>query len=454
MKLHREPGELIGFVRELVRGLVPMAERRQISLTFESEVEHLPALFDPDAIEKIFVNLISNALKFSSEESQVSVGARLAGSSELPSVVISVVDTGPGIPEEQVHRIFERFQQGDTSSRRQHEGSGIGLTLARDLTELHDGTLTVDSVVGEGSRFEVTLPVDTPDDAQVSERAAAETVLLEDVAAPRDRLPSKPDEETLDRPTILVVEDNADVRDYLRTHLGRDNYVIEAEDGSLGLEAAQEHEPDLILSDVMMPNMDGYEMCRLIKANEKLRHIPIVMLTAKASERDTIEGLQSGADDYLEKPFSVAELTTRVSNLISTRRELHEAFSREIFVRPADIEITPEEEVFLDRLLDAINTHLGDANLTIDWLADDVGLSRRQLERRVEAVTGQSPAALVRRFRLERASQLLRARAGTVSEISYAVGFRSPAHFSKAFRQAFGEPPSEHVRLRSESEEA
>ena len=365
-----------------------------------------------------------------------------------------MADTGVGIPPDQLEKIFERFQQGDTSIRRQHEGSGIGLTLARDLTELHGGILMVESVVGDGSRFVVTLPVQTPDAAPTSEHAAGEAVLLEDATAARDGSSSASDDEASERPKILVVEDNADVREYLRTHLGKDYHVIEAEDGALGLEAAREHEPDLVLSDVMMPNMDGYEMCRLIKANEDLRYIPVVMLTAKASERDTIEGLQSGADDYLEKPFSVAELTARVSNLISTRRELHEAFSREIFVRPADIEITPDEEVFLDHLLDTINTHLADSNLTIDWLADDMGLSRRQLERRVEAVTGQSPAALVRRFRLERASQLLRARAGTVSEISYAVGFRSAAHFSRAFRQAFGESPSDHIHRRSESEEA
>jgi DNA-binding response OmpR family regulator len=313
------------------------------------------------------------------------------------------------------------------------------------MAELHGGTLTAESTVGEGSRFVVALPVVKPD-GEVGEARPAGGDVVEVPPHPLDGAPDAYREADEAKPVILVVEDNADVRGYLRSSLEADFMILEAEDGMQGLEAARKHEPDLVLADVMMPNMDGYEMCRLIKANQNLRHIPVVMLTAKASEGETVEGLKSGADDYLSKPFSVAELRTRVSNLVATRRELRDAYSREVFVRPAGITITSEDEVFLEQVLDVINERMGDSNLTVDWLADEVGLSRRQLHRRVEAVSGQSPGNLIRRLRMERASQLLRAKAGTVSEIGYAVGFRSPAHFSKAFRQAWGESPTEHMR--------
>jgi DNA-binding response OmpR family regulator len=262
------------------------------------------------------------------------------------------------------------------------------------------------------------------------------------IASEKDELVDA-DKDDEKRATILIVEDNADVRSYIRSHF-EDHYdLLEADDGEKGLQMAQGGDADLILADVMMPNMDGYEMCRLIKANEKLRHIPVIMLTAKATSTETLEGLGSGADDYITKPFKMPELLAKVENLIATRREMRARFSREILVRPADITISPDEEVFLDRIIEAVNHHIGDSNFTTDWLADEVGLSRRQLDRRVLAVTGETASELTRRMRMERASQLLRARVGTVSEVAYAVGFRSPAHFSRVFRQAFGMAPSD-----------
>ncbi len=243
---------------------------------------------------------------------------------------------------------------------------------------------------------------------------------------------------------MLLVEDNEDVRTWIRDHIGTEYRLLEAENGEQGLELAREHIPDLILSDVMMPRMDGYEMCRLIKANDDLHHIPVVMLTAKAGERDTLEGLNSGADEYLPKPFSMAELQARIANLIASRIQMREQFSRDIFLQPSGTPITPADEVFLNRVLESINSHLGNTEFNVDWMADEVDLSRRQLERRLESITGEAPANLVRRLRLERASQLLRARTGTVSEIAYAVGFRSATHFSRIFKEAFGEPPSQH----------
>ncbi|MGA7305882.1 MAG: response regulator, partial [Rhodothermales bacterium] len=299
--------------------------------------------------------------------------------------------------------------------------------------------------------FTVTLPIESVDEQLAPDLRSVATAILEEplIAPQEDGLPETTLSAGPDAPLILIVEDNADVREYLRSHLGSNYRLVEAEDGEAGLAATREHRPDLIISDIMMPRMDGYEMCRLIKKNEDLRHIPVIMLTAKAGEHDTVEGLQSGADDYMAKPFSVTELEARVGNFISSRRLLREKYSHEIIVKPGDIEIAPEEEVFLDSVLEAVNSHLADSNYTVDWLADDIGLSRRQLERRVQAVTGQSPADLVRNLRLQRASQLLRAHAGTVAEIAYSVGFTSPKHFSTAFSKQFGESPTAYATHRS-----
>jgi CheY-like chemotaxis protein len=252
------------------------------------------------------------------------------------------------------------------------------------------------------------------------------------------------------RPTILIVDDNDEVREWLRSRLAQDFDLLEARDGEEGLELVRTKEPDLVLLDVMMPGMDGYEVCRMIRANDALRNIPIVMLTARTGEAATVEGLRCGADDYVAKPFSINELRARVANLMATRRQLRESFGRRIVVKPADIEITRDDEEFLQRVLDRLNEHLEDSNYSVDWLADEVGLSRRQIDRRIRASTGKTAAQLMRHLRLIRASQLLRARGGPVSEIAHAVGFSSPAHFAKAFRDRFGVPPSEHAGQEAE----
>jgi signal transduction histidine kinase/DNA-binding response OmpR family regulator len=481
MELRLDRIDLNAFIRDLTYGFVPLAERNRIDLCFagdgpseetesepgtnESAPERRPPVImgDPEGLEKVFSNLIANAIKFTPENGRVDVTVHIRDSEPEKFVDVIVSDTGRGIRDTDLSRIFDRFQQADTSIRRSHEGSGIGLTLAKELVELHDGYISVSSVPGKGSTFTVELPLlDVATGVGESESGVTGTKDAVDISgvdasfAPEPSVsavdfqtPEDPDfdgrsESQSHRPLVLLVEDNEDVRSWIRDHIGKEYRLLEAEDGEQGLELVREHIPDLILSDVMMPRMDGYEMCRLIKANDDLAHIPVVMLTAKAGERDTLEGLNSGADDYLSKPFSMAELQARIANLIKTRIQMREHFSRDIFLQPSGTPITPADEVFLNRVLDSINSHLGNTEYNVDWMADEVGLSRRQLERRLETVTGEAPANLVRRLRLERASQLLRARAGTVSEVAYAVGFRSATHFSRTFREAFGESPSQH----------
>ena len=462
MSLSPEPGDLVAFLHELHRVFMPMAERREVSLGFEPRVQSIPGMFDFDALEKVFTNLISNALKFTPEGGSVLVSASVIPRSASDegslaalgmTAVVTVSDTGPGIPEEQLDRIFERFVQGDTSIRRRFEGSGVGLTLARELAELQGGSLVAESAVGKGSVFTVSLPIAELEEVGEAEAPVPHQVHLESplLVADEDGESMGGDGLAVKQATILIVEDNPDVRQYLRTHLAQKYRLLEAEHGQAGLELARLQKPDLILSDVMMPVMDGLEMCRQIKSNDELRHIPVIMLTAKVSEADAVEGLESGAEDYIAKPFSINALEAKIHNFVTVRRDLREKFSREVIVKPGEIVITPEEEVFLDGVLEVVNEHLGDTNFSVDWLAEEVGMSRRSLERKVEATTGQTPADLIRNLRLQRASQLLRAHAGSVAEIAYSVGFNSPKHFSTVFKQKYGESPTEHATSESVS---
>jgi DNA-binding response OmpR family regulator len=244
------------------------------------------------------------------------------------------------------------------------------------------------------------------------------------------------------RPLVLIVEDTPDMRAFLRSLLEENYRVIEAADGAAGLALAKQAEPDLVLSDLMMPVMDGYALCRAIKEDAALDHVPVVLLTARADDESRLEGLGLGADDYLQKPFQGEELLVRVENLIEVRRRLRDRFSRSVAIGPSQVEVSSVDEQFMDRVREEVEAHLGDMNFGVDWLADEVGLSRRQLGRRLKAAAGLSPSGYLRLMRLERAAQLLSQQAGSVQEIAYQVGFRDSDYFSKLFRQAFGVAPS------------
>jgi signal transduction histidine kinase/ligand-binding sensor domain-containing protein/DNA-binding response OmpR family regulator len=439
LEVHLEEVDLNGHLEALVHSFVPMAERKRITLEFRPETEDIVFLSDPDMLDKVVGNLLSNAIKFTPEEGRVWVTPHVTGTDGMSFAEILVKDTGPGIPKEDLEHIFDRFASFDPESRetfslsRSHEGVGIGLALAKELVELHDGIILVESHAGSGSTFLVRLPL--------------RPVLEQKSYLPSDGVPEDdggipPVESDGEPPTILVVDDNADVRAYIRIHLDNDYRIIEAENGKVGLDAARTETPDLILTDVMMPVMDGYAMCRALKEDTKLNHIPVVMLTAKAGEESTVEGLESGADEYVSKPFSMPEMKARIASLINARRRMRSRFSREVVVQPAGITIASDDAVFLKRLMEIIEAHLDDSEFSVEWLADETALSPRQLRRRVEAVTGESPVELIRRLRLERAYQLLTGGEGTVSEIARRVGYNSSSQFSKAFRKAYGISPS------------
>jgi len=406
-------------------------------------------------------NLLSNAFKFTPEGGRVEVKITplplasplmykggIKGGSER-HIQITVTNTGPVIPPDKIGRIFDRFYQVDDSEIRGHEGSGIGLALTRELVELHHGEITVESTVEHGTIFTVWLPLGkdhlSPQEFNEPEKPDTEQIIseldIEPELAQKRKLKSRKK-----GPRILVVEDNRDVRYYIRGHLESIYRISESANGKEGLQAAIAQIPDLVISDVMMPEMDGFELCRRLKADERTSHIPVILLTARATSEDKIRGLEKGADDYLTKPFEARELQVRIRNLITQREKLRNHYMQTLNLAPEKAEVASADQSFIAKLNTIIRQHLDDAVYSIEQLAREIGFSHSQLVRKLESITGLTPGSFVRVHRLVRAKQLLDQRTGTVSQIAYECGFSNLSYFSRCFKIQFGQLPSEYIK--------
>ncbi len=448
MKLQAAPGDIVPFVKGIAQSFQSSADGRNVALNVQAEKKEIELYFDQDKMEKILTNLLSNAFKFTPVGGTVTVCIQTSSPEPSGSLEIIVGDTGIGIPKAELPHIFDRFYQVDASQTREQEGTGIGLALTKELVELHHGTISVRSVVGKGTEFLIRIPLGsahlTADEiiaprTEIGERTSAQWEVHVQ-SAPVDAGVQTPDGT---RPIVLVVEDNVDVRAYVRQYLVPSYQVLEAHDGKEGVEKARETIPDLIISDVMMPKMDGYELCRTLKLDEKTSHVPIILLTAKAGQENKIEGLETGADDYLTKPFDAKELLVRVKNLMDLRRKLKERFKASVPLKPGEIAVTSMDDVFLNKVMAAVEQHIGDEDFHIEELGAMVGMSRVQLHRKLSALTNQGPGEFIRYIRLHRALELLQKDAGTISEIAYKVGFSDPSYFSKCFHKQFGKVPTD-----------
>ncbi|RPI75774.1 MAG: hybrid sensor histidine kinase/response regulator [Ignavibacteriales bacterium] len=471
MELKAEQHNIVSFLKSLFFSFESLAESKKITLKFESEFENIPVVFDPDKMEKVFYNLVSNAFKFTeSGEIRIIINLpvsrhsvpTLSGSEsrsaiadakqmlkqvqheKSPSFVeIIIKDTGIGISSDRLSNIFDRFYQVDSSSTREHEGTGIGLALTKELVDLHKGKITVNSREGEGTEFIITFPLGdlSKEKAELSmeESHSGNNEISETNPASGITYPESEKKEI-----ILIVEDNSDVRSYIREQLEMDYQVIEASNGEDGISKAQSGIPDLIVTDVMMPKMDGYQFSKQIRGDEKTSHIPIVMLTAKAALDDKIEGLETGIDAYLTKPFSAKELRVRIKNLIYQREQLRKRFSKSTVIKPSEVSAISVDQEFLQKVIMIIEKHFDDEKFGVDPLAEEVFMSVSQLNRKLNALVDQPAGQLIRSLRLQRAADLLKQNAGSVAEICYKVGFNDQAYFSRAFKKQFGVSPSEY----------
>jgi signal transduction histidine kinase/ligand-binding sensor domain-containing protein/DNA-binding response OmpR family regulator len=450
LKLKAPMGNIAQYVKGIVKEFEQIAEQRDVSLKLIIEKENIEAYFDKEKMERIISNVMSNAIKFTPQGGRITVKLAELSHNE---VEINVRDSGIGIPKSQLAKVFDRFYQVNGSQTREHEGTGIGLALTKELVELHRGKILIDSVEGHWTevRLYFSLGRDHLTDDEISEpsefelhkfKAAEDFEITESVPEVTE------DENLIDKTIVLIVEDNPDVRDYIKDDLKEIYHVEEAANGEQGFRKAQKCIPDLIVSDVMMPKMDGYEMTRKLRQDEKTSHIPIILLTAKSDRDSKLEGLGLGADDYLTKPFDTQELLARIKNLIETRRLLQEKFGAGTVVlhKPEKEKLSYLDQQFLDRVMMVINQHLAEEEFSIEEFGKDVGMSRSQVHRKLKALTGKSTSLYLRTVRLAKAKNMIEEQKGNISEISYQVGFSSPAYFSRCFKEEFGYTPSETSR--------
>lgn len=458
MKLLASPQNIIPLLKAFLQSFSSYAETKRITLKFDSFNEEVIVFIDKDKIEKIITNLLSNAIKFTPEGGQVEL--TVAGDNKY--ITIQIRDTGIGIPEEEIPKIFDRFYQVDGTHTREQQGTGIGLALTKELIDLHKAQINVESIVRKGTTIRVILPLgkeyldpdqicqQTENESGISipiENFQPEVSLTNPVHDPlffNSQLFSVLPDENLNRPVLLIIEDNVDVRNYVKNILGHNYRILEAADGVEGWTKSSECLPDLIISDIMMPKMDGFSLCSRLKNDERTSHVPVILLTAKAGIQDKIEGLETGADDYIMKPFEAEELKVRIKNLIEQRKRIHEHFRKHGLFEIETNNITPVDQIFLQRTAAIINENIADPSFGVETLANKMAVSRSLLLKKLESLVGESPNDLIKRTRLNKAAKLIENKFGNILEIALEVGYNNPSYFAECFKKQFGISPSQY----------
>jgi signal transduction histidine kinase/DNA-binding response OmpR family regulator len=439
MKLKPQSGNLYNFIMPVLSSFDSMADMGQVQYTKEVRVPESPLLFDGDKIEKILTNLLSNAFKFSPKAGRVDIKVVATEKEKNIELTIEIKNPGSVIASGTLDKIFEPFFQGDNTPTRGIPGTGLGLSLVKELVKLHGGDIHVASTANEGTVFTVTLPLeksDMPATIPATER-------IETIAFAEELSENNPAGADATKETILIVEDNQDVRSLIRHGLEAHYNILEASTGKEGVEVAREKPVDLVVSDVMMPVMNGVELCHLLKNDERTSHVPIILLTARADHESKLEGLRTGADDYVVKPFNMQELQARIVNLIGQRKKLIQKYNQHIVIHPHEITVTPLDERFIQKAIQIVEANLDNTELNVDKMSAELGMGRANLQRKLKSITGLAPSEFIQDFRLRRAALLIENKADTVSQIAYQVGFSDHSYFTKCFKKKFGKVPSE-----------
>jgi len=461
VKLQVHRGNLKEFTNGIANSFLSLAECKKIDFQVHLSDNLRDAFFDSDKLEKILINLLSNAFKFLSEGGKIKLGLEYSNTDSKSSkqfVTITVSDTGPGMSEEAAGRIFERFYSNESANKSDQAGTGLGLSLVKELVDIYRGTIEVKSRLGEGTVIGVNLPVDKEmfsmeeiHTAPYSETNLPNPKKTEQIVYETESLLAENHEnDTKDSPVILIVEDNNDLRSYIASLLNSDARILEAENGKYAFKIAIETIPDLIISDLMMPMMDGLELIHLLRDNEHTSHIPFIMLTARDGLESKIESFEKGVDEYIGKPFHPEELKARVSNMI-VQRQILRAHYRKEFIQDPDVYMKRNvREDFMDRVVLCIKTNLSNPEFSVVMLSEALHMSRVQLYRKISAMTGFSPVELIRNIRLKVASKMFRENELNVSQVMFEVGFSTPSYFTECFRELFGSNPSEFIKKAKE----
>lgn len=442
--------DLIPFFDSICQSFMELTDKKNLHLSFTSAEKSLVMGFDEDKMEKILMNLLSNAFKFTEKDGKVTVEIKKIKNNEPEEdeVEIRVNDTGTGISDEDKEHIFERFYQATHKDRSDLSGSGIGLHMVKEFVSLHGGKIRVeDNPMGRGTSFIITLPL--LDVIEEDNEAAVNQPIKYAYTIWNDDAESENNEEDIllnkeEAPLILVVDDNDDFRTFMKDCL-RDKYrLVEAKDGAEAWKLIPELQPDMIISDIMMPNMDGNQLCKNIKSDLRTSHIPVILLTAQIAEEQKIEGLETGADDYITKPFNLNILLLRINKLIETQKQRQDNFIKQIDPEPSQIAITSLDEKLIEQAIEYVEKNIDRSELSVEELSRELGMSRVHLYKKLTAITGRSPVEFIRIIRLKRAAQMLRESQLNVSEIAYSVGFNNPKYFSRYFKDEFGLLPSDY----------
>ena len=457
MQLQAASYDIVDFLKEIVMPFYDLAEKKHISIVLEAERNHLNAWFDLNKLDKVIFNLLSNAIKFTPANGTIQITLKVIKSLKQKiwdeEVVIKVSDTGNGISPDQIDHIFDRFYQAESSQG--FIGTGLGLSLSKEFVDLHHGEIEVKSSIGEGTTFTIHLPLGN---AHLSASEKIETPINEtkkkqiqrnneiDINPVLDTGEKKVETNFEEKPTILLVEDEYDVREYIKDSLVDHYHILEAKNGRLALDIIRENEPDIIVSDIMMPEMDGLELTHTLKTDLKTCHIPIILLTAKASQEQKLEGLEEGADSYIPKPFNSRHLQIRVKKLLELRKKIQERYKGQLLVAEDNKDLSRLDRRFLNKISQIVEEHRDKEEFSVEELSQLLGLSRVHVYRKIKKLTGMSVSEFVRSVKLKLSLNLIKNSGKTMAEIAYEVGFSSPSYFTKCFKDQFGMSPSEYGR--------
>ena len=456
MQMHMCETELISFIGDIHMLFDQQAKAKTIRFTYEHDTQMLPVWIDRQNFDKVIVNLLSNAFKFTPTGGQIAMSV----THDAQQVHIAIKDTGEGIPEDKLDRIFDRFYQTPSMANDRKTGTGIGLDLTRSLVELHHGTIVAhNNKDGAGCEFVVTIPLGNqhlkPEEIITEKQDVSHAVSLidEEVVSHPDVVGELP--KVGRRQRIVIVEDDTEIRDYLAAELSSDYDVSMADNGRAGLSEVLKLMPDLVISDIMMPEMDGNELCSKIKGNPATNHIPVILLTAKSRDEDQLEGLEMGADAYVMKPFNLDILRRTIVNLIHTHQMLRLKYGRndQLEEQVDQVKMKSPDDQLLDRVMKVINKNISNSDLSVDGIAEEVGISRVHLHRKMKELTGQTPHDFIRNIRLKQAAKLLSSQNMNITEVMYACGFNNAASFSTIFKKFYGMSPREYMNAKPHSDQ-
>jgi len=470
LNLEARLGDYVKFVKEATQPFQFIASKQNVEFKVISEEQDIFLWFDPDVVEKILYNLLSNAFKFTPQGGQITIrlsevekekGSWSKNNKLYHYLQMEIIDSGKGFSPKIANRIFERFYK-EGGDKFTSDGAGIGLSFTQSLVKRHYGEIDAKSKLGEGSVFIVKFPMTK----SVFAKGEILSGQIESHEFKNDPLeyfsPEKPEKlpeieavpeiqgTSEQLPILLFVDDNRDIRKFIKSGFENDFRIIEAENGEKGLEVAKSSLPDIIISDIMMPKMDGIEMCKVLKAHVDTSHIPIVLLTAKTTSDNELKGLETGADAFVRKPFQLDILKLQILNIYNQREKLKNRFRKEAILQPKEITVTTVDEEFLQRAMNLIEDHMSDAEFNVEALVKEMFISRSKLYLKIKALTGYSTSEFIRTVRLKRAVQLLEKSDYTIKEIMFMTGFNTASYFSKCFKKLYGIVPSEYVRSKRE----